>query len=117
MPKEQKFFIINEPDSNEDLVITDILSSTPEFMIKLDYNLEFPATLEPGTYIEITVIYIPETLGINEGCLFIILNSSHSYIMPFSSIVDKNAYDLEPMFYTDVNVGEQVLGYVKLKSD
>ena len=37
--------------------------------------------------------------------------------MPIFATVEKNSYEVEPIYYTNVNVGEQVLGHIKLKSD
>jgi hypothetical protein len=60
---------------------------------------------------------IPETLALLQGAIHIIIGSKYVFMMPVTAFVQSNPYDIEPIYYTDVNVGEQVLGMIKMKSD
>lgn len=44
------------------------------------------------------------------------LENDFVFVIPVSAYVQANSYGLEPVYYTDVNVGEQVLGQLQLKA-
>jgi hypothetical protein len=49
---------------------------------------------------------IPETLALLQGAIHIIIESNFVFMMPVTAFVQSNPYEIEPIYYTDVNVGE-----------
>ena len=41
-----------------------------------------------------------------QGAIHIIIENSYVYMIPVTAFVNSNPYEIEPIYYTDVNVGE-----------
>lgn len=72
--------------------------------------------MEPGTYIIFTCLIAPETWGLIQGSVTVAFDSEFMFMIPVTAFAISNEYEIEPVYYSNVNVGEQLYGHLKLKN-
>jgi hypothetical protein len=64
--------------------------------------------VQPRDSIKITTMITPETLGNLDAVVYIGLNKKVVYMIPIKANIVANRFDLEPLYFTYVNLGETV---------
>ena len=78
--------------------------------------MNYPVRLKPGESITLTLVVAPETWGLLESAVIVCFEKMVNLMLPITSFHIANEYELEPFYYTNVNVGEQVQGQIKIKN-
>ena len=106
---------ITNRDSAKNMTINDIFASTPEvFVFHADDQSKYPIELQPGQSHTVQIYLIPETLGLIQGCVYLLMDEEFVFMAPISVFVIKNAYGLEPFYYTGVTVNQTILSPIRL---
>jgi hypothetical protein len=70
-----------------------------------------PLELRKGEELRVTVILAPETYGLLQSALIVSITYDGNLVnlmVPITSFHIANDYDLEPVYFTNVNVGSAV---------
>ena len=57
---------------------------------------------------------IPETLDLIEAAVYVAFNPKYVFMLPVSIYVTQNMFGLKPLYYSNVNVGEEVITKIEL---
>lgn len=79
-------------------------------------NQYYPVILSPGQTITLTVIVAPETWGLLQTAIVVSFSNMLNLMLPVTTFHIANEYELEPVYFTNVNVGEQVQGQIRMKN-
>jgi len=85
-------------------------------LVYLPKNQQYPIVLKPGDSITLTVVVAPETWGLLQTAVIISFSNMMNFMVPITSFHIANDYELDPIYYTNVNIGEQVQGQIKIKN-
>lgn len=83
------------------------MAASPEISIYPSYGLEFPFKLKSQESIEIKIIYTSETVGLFETVMYIVVDE-WTYVTTINAMVRPNQFDLEPIYFTDVLINEEI---------
>lgn len=72
----------------------------------LPKNKYYPIILSPGETFTITILVSPETWGLLQSAIIFSFSNLMNLMLPVTSYHVANEYELEPIYYTNVNVGE-----------
>jgi hypothetical protein len=86
------------------------LTSSPEVLVYLPKGIEYPIKLKPSESITVSVVVAPETWGLLQTAVIVCFKNFYNLMLPVTSFHINNDYELEPYYYTNVNVGEQIQG-------
>ena len=75
-------------------------------IVYLPKNQYYPIDLQPGESVTLTVVVAPETWGMLQTALIVSFSNMMNLMVPITSFHVANEYELEPFYYTNVNVGE-----------
>jgi len=85
-----------------------MLASSPELSFYPPKKLQFPITIKPQESIDIKVAYTPETLGLFESVMYVVLDDGWTFVSTFNAYVVPNAYEIHPFYMTDILVNQQI---------
>ena len=106
MRPEQIKFSIENIDTEADLIINDMLTSSPELLVYPPKGLQFPITMTAGAKLTFTCLIAPETWGLIQGSVTVAFESEFMFMIPVTAFAISNEYEIEPVYYSNVNVGE-----------
>jgi hypothetical protein len=75
-------------------------------IVYLPKNQYYPIYLQPGESVTLTVVVAPETWGMLQTALIVSFSNMMNLMVPITSFHVANEYELEPFYFTNVNVGE-----------
>ena len=101
---EKRDITIQNVGKKQEFIIDDVFSSTPELMIFYRTDSNGKNILLPGESLTITVLFVPETINLIQGCIYISFNSRYIFMAPVTAFVVENKFGLKPIYYNDVNL-------------
>lgn len=113
---EQRKVTISNLDPKTDIVIENILTCSPEVFVQLPRGAFYPIMLKPGHNITVSVVVAPETWGLLQTAVIVSFQQMLNLMVPVTSFHVHNEYDLEPVYFTNVNINEAVQGSIRIKN-
>lgn len=114
---EQKKLLIQNVHPFKDFTVEAILSQSPDIIIFLPTGLNYPIRVPSGSNFTVSVVLSPETHGMLQTAVIISFKEDMmSLMLPVIAVIAPNKYEIEPFYFTNVNVNEQVSGTIRMKN-
>ena len=118
---EKRDIVIKNTGKEQRLTVDDIYSSTPELIVFAPQDSQRSGgdssiTLQPGESITVTILIVPETVHLIQGCIFIGLNKRYVFMLPVTAFVIENQFGLKPLYYSDVSLGQKIKTPISIKN-
>jgi hypothetical protein len=89
------------------IVITDVLTSSPEVIAFLEDNQTFPITLRPSQSIKVQLVVTAEHCGHFEALLYFLVDK-RILVTGYSANVHPNKFGLAPIYYDRVQDRDEI---------
>lgn len=117
MKAEQLKLLVQNVHPFKDFTVEAILTQSPEVLVFLPAGLNYPIRLQSGQNFTVSIVLAPETHGMLQTAVIISFKEDMmSLMLPVIALISPNKYNIEPVYYTNVNVNEQVTGQIKVKN-